>query len=56
LLIPTVDLGVERWVTGLFLGFALSVPIVVVSRRWVGPLGLGVIGGFVIASIAELAL
>lgn len=56
LLIPTVDLGVALWITGLFLGLALTVPIVVVSRRWVGPLGLGVLGGFVIASIAELAL
>lgn len=56
LLIPTVDLGVELWITGLFLGLALTVPIVVVSRRWVEPLGLGVVGGFVIAAIAELAL
>ena len=55
LLIPTVDLGVPLWMTGLFLGLALTVPLVVVSRRWVGPLGLGAIGGFVIAAIAELA-
>jgi hypothetical protein len=56
LLVPTVDLGVALWATGLLLGIGLSIPIAVVSRTYAGPLGVGAVGGIVIAAIAELAL
>ena len=56
LLIPTADLGVALWVTGLLLGIGLAIPVAVVSRTYAAPLGIGAVGGVVVAAIAELTL
>ena len=54
LAIPTIDIGQSLWVTGLVIGIALSLPVAAVSRRTVGPIGLGAVAGIAIAAIAEL--
>ncbi len=55
LVIPNADIGLTLWASGLVLGLLLAIPIAVVSRRTVGPLGMGAVGGITIAALAELA-
>lgn len=55
LVIPNVDIGLTLWASGLVIGLLLALPIAAVSRRTVGPLGLGAVGGMTIAALAELA-
>lgn len=54
LVIPNVEIGIPLWATGLGIGLLLALPIAVVGRRTVGPLGFGMVGGITIAAIAEL--
>ena len=55
LIIPNTDIGLTLWASGLVIGLLLALPIAAVSRRTVGPLGLGAVGGMTIAALAELA-
>ncbi|MDA0351995.1 MAG: hypothetical protein O3A10_07285 [Chloroflexi bacterium] len=55
LVIPTSDIGLPLWASGLMFGALLAVPIAAVARRTVEPLGLGVVGGITIAAVAQLA-
>lgn len=55
LLIPNADIGLTLWASGLLIGVLLALPIAAVSRRTIGPLGLGAVGGMTIAALAELA-
>lgn len=55
LVIPNADIGLPLWASGLVIGLLLALPIAAVSRRTVGPLGLGAVGGITIAALAELA-
>ncbi len=52
IVIAVVDLSWPRWAVGLFFGLLLSAPAAVITKAWAPILGLGAIGGLVIALIA----
>jgi hypothetical protein len=49
--IGVVDLSWPRWIVGLFIGLLLSAPSAVITKAWLPILGLGAVGGLVIALI-----
>jgi len=49
--IAVVDLSWPRWIVGLFIGLLLSAPSAVITKAWLPILGLGAVGGLVIALI-----
>ena len=49
--IGVVDLSWPRWVVGLFVGLLLSAPSAVITKAWVPILGIGAIGGLIVALI-----
>ena len=55
-LIPTTDLDLPRWLTGVLLGVALSVPDAIMTRAYAPILGLGLGGGLVCGLLAQLLL
>lgn len=52
-LIPLTDLRVPQPVTGLILGFSLSLPSAIITRAYVPIIGIGTIGGLIIGFIAR---
>ena len=56
LLIPTTDLDLPRWLTGIVIGVALSLPEAIVTKAYPPILGLGLAGGLVLGVLAELML
>jgi len=52
-LIPNLELGIPKTVTGLLLGFLLSLPSAIITRVHVPIIGIGVIGGLIIGFIAK---
>lgn len=56
LLIPQVSFALHPAITGVVLGFALSVPSAIITRAWAPILGIGVLGGLVIGFIANTVL
>jgi hypothetical protein len=49
--IGVVDLSWPRWIVGLFIGLLLSAPSAVITKAWLPILGLGAVGGLLIALI-----
>ena len=56
LLVPTTDLELPRWVTGVALGGALSLPSAIIARAYAPILGLGLAGGLVLGLLAQVLL
>ncbi len=55
-LIPNVELGVHPALTGLLLGFSLSLPSAIITRAYAPIIGIGTIGGLVIGIITKAVL
>jgi hypothetical protein len=55
-LIPNVDLGIHPALTGLILGFSLSVPSAIITRVYAPIIGTGIAGGVVIGFIVNTIL
>jgi len=49
--IGVVDLPWPAWATGLFFGLLLSAPSAIVTKAWAPILGLGAVGGIIIAFV-----
>lgn len=52
-LIPNLDLGISPVLTGLFLGFGLSLPSAIITRVYAPIIGIGAIGGLIIGFIVR---
>ena len=52
-LIPQVNFGVPQFVTGLILGFSLSLPSAIITRVYAPIIGIGAIGGLIIGFIVR---
>lgn len=52
-LIPLVDLGFSPIITGLLLGFFLSLPSAIITRVYAPIIGIGVIGGLIIGFLVR---
>mgnify|MGYP000728296947 CR=1 FL=1 len=52
-LIPLVDLSIPQSVTGLILGFSLSLPSAIITRAYAPIIGIGTIGGLIIGFLAK---
>jgi len=52
-LIPLVDLGIPQSVTGLILGFSLSLPSAIITRVYIPIIGIGAVGGLIIGFIVK---
>ncbi len=50
-LIPQVNLGIPQSVTGMILGFSLSLPSAIITRAYAPIIGIGAIGGLIIGFI-----
>ncbi len=50
-LIPLVDLGMPRTITGALLGFSLSLPSAIITRAYAPIIGIGILGGLIIGII-----
>lgn len=50
-LIPNINLGVPSTITGLLLGFGLSLPSAIITRAYLPIIGIGVVGGLIIGFI-----
>jgi len=46
-------LGIPQAVTGLVLGFSLSLPSAIITRAYVPIIGIGAVGGLIIGFIAR---
>ncbi len=55
-LIPNVNLGINQIITGLLLGFLLSLPSAIITRVYVPIIGLGAVGGLIIGFIVKIVL
>ncbi|MHB1275884.1 MAG: hypothetical protein ACYCXQ_10790 [Candidatus Humimicrobiaceae bacterium] len=55
-LIPLIDLGVPQPVTGLILGFSLSLPSAIITRAYAPIIGIGAVGGLIIGFIVKAVL
>ena len=49
--IGVIDLGWPRWIVGVVVGLLLSAPSAVITKAWGPILGIGAIGGLIIALI-----
>ncbi len=49
--IGVIDLSWPRWIVGVFVGLLLSAPSAVITKAWGPILGIGAIGGLIIALI-----
>ena len=49
--IGVIDLSWPRWIVGVFVGLLLSAPSAVITKAWRPILGIGAIGGLIIALI-----
>ena len=56
LLIPNTDLDLPRWLTGVVIGVALSIPDAITTKAYPQILGLGLAGGLLLGVLAELML
>ena len=54
--ITTIDLDTVRWMTGLVVGVAISVPSAIVTRMYLPILSVGAIGGLVVGALAQIFL
>lgn len=52
-LIPNVDLGIHPAITGLLLGFGLSLPSAIITRVYAPIIGTGVMGGIIIGFVVK---
>lgn len=52
-LIPNLDLGISPVLTGLLLGFGLSLPSAIITRAYAPIIGIGAIGGLIIGFIVR---
>jgi hypothetical protein len=55
-IVPNLDLGLPPAVTGAVLGLGLSLPSAVYRRDYGGALGLGIVGGALIAVLCKIIL
>jgi hypothetical protein len=55
-LIPNVDLGIHPALTGLLLGFGLSLPSAIITRVYAPILGTGIAGGVLVGFIVNTIL
>lgn len=56
LLIPTADFGTPRWLTGVILGIALSLPSAILTRAYQPIIGFGLVAGLVLGILAQTLL
>ena len=49
--IAVIDLSWPRWIVGVFVGLLLSAPSAVITKAWRPILGIGAIGGLIVALI-----
>ena len=49
--IGVIDLTWPRWIVGVFVGLLLSAPSAVITKAWGPILGMGAIGGLIVALI-----
>jgi len=52
-LIFTADLQMPKWLSGLLIGFILSLPDAIITKTYGPILGLGTIGGLIIGIFAQ---
>ncbi|MEN6511445.1 MAG: hypothetical protein ABFD00_06380 [Chloroherpetonaceae bacterium] len=50
-LIPNLEIGIHPAVTGLLLGFGLSLPSAIITRAYVPIIGIGIVGSVIIGLI-----
>ncbi|MGC9516852.1 MAG: hypothetical protein ACP5C3_04045 [Methanomicrobiales archaeon] len=55
-LIPNVAIGLSPVLTGIILGFALSLPSAIITRAYAPILILGIIGGMVIGFATQMVI
>jgi len=55
-LIPNVDLGIHPAVTGLLLGFGLSLSSAIITRVYAPIIGTGIVGGMIIGFVVNTVL
>jgi len=55
-LIPNVELGIHPALTGLLLGFALSLPSAIITRAYAPIIGIGIVGSVIIGFIIKAVL
>ncbi len=53
-LIPNIDLGIDRSVTGLLIGLGLSVPTAIITRAYAPIIGIGALGGIIIGYLSGI--
>jgi hypothetical protein len=56
LLIPTTDLGTPRWLTGVIIGIALSLPSALLTKAYQPIIGMGIVAGLVLGIAAQIVL
>ncbi|GAB4141822.1 MAG: hypothetical protein Fur0024_4110 [Patescibacteria group bacterium] len=55
-MIPNVDLGIHPALTGLLLGFGLSMPSAIITRAYAPIIGIGIFGSVIIVFIVNAIL
>lgn len=55
-LIPNVSLGIHPVLTGLLLGFGLSLPSAIITRAYAPIIGIGIVGSIIIGFIVQTVL
>lgn len=55
-LIPNVSLGIHPVLTGLLLGFSLSLPSAIITRAYAPIIGIGIVGSVIIGLVTKAVL
>lgn len=55
-LIPTVHLGISPAITGVLLGFFLSLPSAIITRAYAPIIAIGIIGGLIIGIVTSIVV
>ncbi len=55
-IIPNVSLGIHPALTGLLLGFGLSLPSAIITRVYAPIIGIGIVGSTIIGFIVKATL
>jgi hypothetical protein len=55
-LIPNVHLGISAVITGVLLGFILSLPSAIITRAYAPIIATGALGGLIIGIVTNISL
>jgi hypothetical protein len=56
IIIPNITFGINPIITGILLGFGLSLPSAIISRAYAPILIIGILGGLIIGYLTEIVL